>query len=537
MRAAGVPEIQVSAPVVSEIIPATFSIPISVSDVTGKGVIAFQFHLLYDPTVIDPSGPNFGCSTAGTISETAGLTATCNIQPDGTLKVSVAGALPLSGSGTILTLNFTTDAAAIVGTQSPLHFDETAFFNTSGEITSAATDGLVTLIGPQVQFASPLYIDDESQTAEIAVSRTGDVAGTTTVTFATSVPASSPATPGTCGTGGADYVAVDTTVTFNPGEVEVLVPVTLCGDVEEEVLENVDLELSNVSIGSVLGAQSTAVLQINDTANQFRSTTPISFTGGSTPDPYPATISVSGAPTVNGGMRVTLFDVTHASPGNLDILLVGPLGQKMIIMGDAGGSAVISNPTTITFEDAAGAVLPQSTLITTGKYEPTTWVAGQANFAAPAPAGPYSEPGSVIGGPVTFASVFGTSNPNGQWQLFVRDDGSPNFAPLSNQIAGGWGLQFNVPTAADVTLSGRVMFGERGVRNAQITVTGGSLASPLVVQTGRNGEYTVSGLTAGETYVVTAAARRSTFPQPTRVVTLTDNLAGIDFNAETLWDR
>jgi glutamate synthase domain-containing protein 3 len=143
----------------------------------------------------------------------------------------------------------------------------------------------------------------------------------------------------------------------------------------------------------------------------------------------------------------------------------------------------------------------------------------------------------VIGGPVTFASVFGTGNPNGQWQIFIRDDGastfgpsSSEFAPLSNQIAGGWGLQFNTPTAAGVSVSGRVLSPEgRGITNAVITVSGNSLAQPISILTGRNGRYTLQGLTAGETYVVTVASRRFQFDMPSRVVTLNDNLADLDF--------
>jgi hypothetical protein len=141
---------------------------------------------------------------------------------------------------------------------------------------------------------------------------------------------------------------------------------------------------------------------------------------------------------------------------------------------------------------------------------------------------------------VTFASVFGMGNPNGQWQLFVRDDGAANFgrrssqfAPLSNQIAGGWGLQFNIPTAAGVSVSGRVLSPEgRGITNAVITVAGNSLAKPISVLTGRNGRYTIEGLTAGQTYVVTVVSRRFTFAEPSRVITLYDNLSGLDFNAE-----
>ena len=137
---------------------------------------------------------------------------------------------------------------------------------------------------------------------------------------------------------------------------------------------------------------------INDTATQFRNTTPIDMTLGSPAVPYPSTISVTGVP-LNGGMRVTLYDLNHQLPDNIDVLLVGPGGQKYILMGDAGGATGItaSNPVTLTFMDNQAQVLPDSAPLTTGKYEPTNWETPVSNFPAPAPAGPYVEPLNVPG--------------------------------------------------------------------------------------------------------------------------------------------
>jgi len=71
----------------------------------------------------------------------------------------------------------------------------------------------------------------------------------------------------------------------------------------------------------------------------------------------------------------------------------------------------------------------------------------------------------------------------------------------------------------------------RPIRNASITITGNSLAEPRVVQTGSFGYYTFDGLRTGETYVVTVSQRRFIFQTPSRVVTLTDNIADLDFIA------
>jgi glutamate synthase domain-containing protein 3 len=86
------------------------------------------------------------------------------------------------------------------------------------------------------------------------------------------------------------------------------------------------------------------------------------------------------------------------------------------------------------------------------------------------------------------------------------------------------------PTAGEVAISGRILTAEgRGITNATVTVSGGSLSAPITAVTGRAGAYTLAGLTAGETYVVTVASRRFAFDEPARVVTLNDNLTGLDF--------
>ncbi|MBK8464191.1 MAG: hypothetical protein IPL32_00025 [Chloracidobacterium sp.] len=142
-----------------------------------------------------------------------------------------------------------------------------------------------------------------------------------------------------------------------------------------------------------VGTPSAAVLSINDTANAFRAAGAICTTLGSPASPYPSTITVAGGPVQIGALRVSLYDVAHQIPDHMDFLLVGPTGRQMILQADAGGNLELVNPVTLTFSDAAGQVLPNSGALTTGVFEPTSWEAGQPNFAAPALAGPYKRTG------------------------------------------------------------------------------------------------------------------------------------------------
>jgi large repetitive protein len=381
-----------------------------------------------------------------------------------------------------------------------------------------------------IQFSSANYTEDESQTAVITITRTGNLSGTNSVNFSTVVGGT--AAGGTSCSPGVDFIAVNAQpVVFVPGDASEQVTVQICSDTITE--PQMDGETINMALsGSNLGTPSTALLTINDTASQFKNATPIVINNTipeeEAPLPYPSNITVAGAPVTIGSMRVTLYDYSHSSPDNVDVLLVGPQGQKFILMADAGGT----NPqgqVTLSFRDAGPSVLPDNGPLTTGNFEPTSWTTPIANFPAPAPAGPYSEPGSAVGGTgtQTLFGNFGLTNPNGTWSLYVRQQGGGTGA-----IQGGWGIEFQVPTAANASISGRVMTADgRPIRNATVTVTGNSLTEPLTFQTGSFGYFMFDNLRTGETYIVTVGQGRYVFQVPTRVVTLTENIADLDFIA------
>src|SRR5207244_9043406 len=114
----------------------------------------------------------------------------------------------------------------------------------------------------------------------------------------------------------------------------------------------------------------------------------------------------------------------HTFPADLDILLVSPQGQAVMLMSDAGGNESISN-VKLTFDDDAGLSLPSSLSIFTGTYRPTDYEPGDT-MPAGAPAGPYSNS----------LSAFKGASPNGTWSLYIADANTNlNAARLM-----GWGL-------------------------------------------------------------------------------------------------
>ncbi len=385
-----------------------------------------------------------------------------------------------------------------------------------------------------ITFSQPVYTEDESQTAVIGIVRSGDLTGTNTVNFATS---NGTGTGGAACTAGVDYISVNQNVTFNPTETFKTVNVPVCGDTLAEITETVNLTLTGA--GTDAPEVQNAVLNINDTASQYRAGGAICTNLGAAADVYPSTINVAGGPNQIGNLRVTLYDLSHQFPDNIDVLLVGPSGQEFVIMGDAGGAIPIpvNAPVTLSFRDYVPAVLPNAGPLATGQTEPTTWEAPVTNFPAPAPVGPYVEPGPSVGGPVgdTFFGTFGFTNSNGAWSLYIRDDGG---VPIANPevvtgcFNGGWGIEFQPRTAANASIGGRVLTaGGNGIRNAEVVLSGGTLTEPMRVQTGSFGYYNFDNLQTGQTYILTVNSRRYIFAVPTRVVSLSDNIVDLDFVA------
>jgi len=181
-----------------------------------------------------------------------------------------------------------------------------------------------------------------------------------------------------------------------------------------------------------------------DIQTAFSNATSISIPALGSATPYPSNILVSGLTGTITKVTVTLSGFSHTAPDDVDVLLVGPGGQKFIVMSDAGGTATPVSNLNLTFDDAAGSLLPDNTTFGSGTFKPTDYGTGDT-FAAPAPAGPYNEPATQ--GTATFASVFNGTGPNGTWSLYVVDDTGGD----SGSFSGGWSIDITTAGAALAT--------------------------------------------------------------------------------------
>jgi subtilisin-like proprotein convertase family protein len=266
--------------------------------------------------------------------------------------------------------------------------------------------------------ASSYQTSETAGSATISVCRSGSPSGTVGIQYRTS--------DGTA-TAPGDYSATTSTLAWADGD---LAPksfdIPIVSDQLTEGPETVNLALDAPSGGAKVVSPGTAALTILD----FGATSPINIPVSGTATPYPSQINVSGLIGSVSRVTVSLYGLSHSVPDDIDLLLVGPQGQSVVLMSDTGGSNPVGG-VNLTFADSAGAGLPDSGQITGGAYQPTN-VGASDSFDPPAPAGPY---GAGL-------AVFNGQNPNGTWKLFVvDDDGSAG----AGSIAGGWSLTIDTP--------------------------------------------------------------------------------------------
>src|SRR5439155_3518415 len=142
-------------------------------------------------------------------------------------------------------------------------------------------------------------------------------------------------------------------------------PVGNCGSTFTATFQ---LQDGAVSLGAV--SKTFVFGQSVNRTTSFTNTAFISVPSSGPATPYPSTINVSGLNTNILKVTVTLRQITHTQPADLDILLVGPGGQKTLLMSDCGYTNVL-NGVTLTFDNAAASGLPDSGQIVSGTFKPT----------------------------------------------------------------------------------------------------------------------------------------------------------------------
>ncbi len=164
----------------------------------------------------------------------------------------------------------------------------------------------------------------------------------------------------------------------------------------------------------------------------------ITINDDATATPYPSTnvVALPNGVTADAlDVNITLTDVSHTNPDDIDILLVGPAGgaQNALIMSDAGNGDDIVN-VTLTFDDEAASMLPDNAQIASGTFQPSNFD-GTEDLPATAP----PTAGSML-------SVFDGADFEGTWNLFVDDDSA-----FDDGSIGSWSLDIQLGGAVIVS--------------------------------------------------------------------------------------
>jgi hypothetical protein len=132
----------------------------------------------------------------------------------------------------------------------------------------------------------------------------------------------------------------------------------------------------------------------------------------------------------------------------------------------------------------------------------------------------------ATGGGTSTSGAFTVTGTTGQTAA-----GTAYYGAFVAHRAGFWVPDQLEPSAAEVSLSGRVTSaGGAGIRNVIVTLTDSSGTSRQVA-TGSFGLYLFTNVEVGQTYTLTVAAKRYNFTNPTRIVTVSDELTDLDFTA------
>ena len=188
------------------------------------------------------------------------------------------------------------------------------------------------------------------------------------------------------------------------------------------------------------------VIDLGNTVT-YMNRTPINLPGtitvpGAGPgSPYPSTIVVSNAVGSVSNVAVTLNNLNHTFPDDLDALLVSPSGQKVMLMSDAGGGGSLVN-ITLTIDDSASGLLQDEGQIISSTVKPANFGGVPDVLSNPAPLGPYENS----------MSAFSGGTPNGNWSLFIEDDAGND----QGILLGGWSLKITtiITSAVDVAVTG-----------------------------------------------------------------------------------
>ena len=294
---------------------------------------------------------------------------------------------------------------------------------TGGRLNVAAMLETVVPASLAISAVDAVQIEGDSGSTgfRFTVSRSGATGGSSSVAWQVTTPTGGGATAEDF----SDGILPGGVIAFGPGEHQKTITLAIATDQLYEPCEDFVLSLSEPSPGALLTTATAVGTILNDDALVAAgSTDPVSIPSQGAA--IGSSLTLAGLIGVVDGLNVTLSDLSHSWPDDLDILLVGPDGTSAVLMSDAGGGVGI-NGLHLTFSTRAASLLADHGPLGSGTFLPTDYETGD-----PWPA-PWGTAPATLG-------VFDGTDPNGTWTLRILDDNAGD----SGLLAGGWSLGFSL---------------------------------------------------------------------------------------------
>lgn len=195
--------------------------------------------------------------------------------------------------------------------------------------------------------------------------------------------------------------------------------------------------------------------------------------------------------------------------------------QGYNLIGNTSGSTGFSSASNDILNPAGGAKL--NTLNDNG---------GKTRTHALLSDSPAIDKGAAVTDPATNSPV-NTDQRGFTRPVDLPDATYPNAPGGNGSDIGTFEVQL-APTAASASIGGRVMTASgRGIRNVYLTLTDSNGNNRLAVST-TFGYYHFKDVAAGETYIISASAKRFTFIQQSQVLNINEDTDGINFIANPI---